>query len=335
MTDTRTTHRRRLLGSCALSLAALALPSWGQTPAASDWPTKPVRLMVPAAAGTAPDIMARVLGERLAKLWGQPVVVDNKPGAGGVIGMTAAKNGERDSHGFAFVPAFVITLTPYMYRPTSVDMVRDFTGVAMVGVSPMMAAVRADSPANTLADVIQEARRNPDRFVVATTFQYSVPNLTADLLAKAAGVPLRAVPFTASGQSISAVVNGDAQLVLDGIPPLEGMVKGGRLKPVATFSEERLPKRGQIPTAAETYPGLFVSGWFGVLAPTGTSARAMERVHRDLSAVLAQADVIERLDGFGVYPKPMSQAQFGEYWTKERLRWEQVLRDVNAQPIRE
>lgn len=334
MKNHQMTHRRLLMSGCALGLAALALPSWGQAPAA-DWPTKPVRLMVPAAAGTAPDIMARVLGERLAKLWGQPVVVDNRPGAGGVIGMTAARNAERDSHGFAFVPASVITLTPYMYRPTSVDMVRDFTGVAMVGVSPMMAAVRADSTANTLADIVQEARRNPDKFVVATTFQYSVPHLTAELLSKAAGVPLRAVPFASSGQSITAVVNGDAQLVLDGIPPLEGMVKGGRLKPLATFSEERLPKRGQIPTAAETYPGLFVSGWFGVLAPTGTQPRAMERVHRDLSAVLAQPDVIERLDGFGVYPRPMSQAQFGEFWTRERLRWEQLLRDVNAQPIKE
>lgn len=335
MNPFRLNHRQFLIGGCALSLAALAIPSWSQTAPPAEWPTKPVRMMVPAAAGTAPDIMARVLGEKLAKLWGQPVVVDNRPGAGGIIGMTAAKNAERDSHGFAFVPASVITLTPYMYRPTNVDMVRDFTAVAMVGVSPMMAAVRADSPASTLANVIQDARRNPDKFVVATTFQYSVPHLTAELLSKAAGVPLRAVPFTTSGQSVSAVVNGDAHLVLDGIPPLEGMVKGGRLKPLATFSEERLPQRGHIPTAAETYPGLVVSGWFGVLAPTGTHPRAMERVHRDLGAVLAQPDVIERLDGFGVYPKPMSQSQFAEFWNQERSRWEQVLRDVNAQPIKE
>ena len=329
-----TPHRTRLhlIGGMALAIAALTQPVWAQS---TDWPTKPVRMMVPAAAGTAPDIMARVIGDRLAKIWGQPVVIDNKPGAGGVIGMVTAKNAERDSHGFAFVPASVITLTPYMYRPTNVDIVKDFTGVALVGVGPMMAAVRADSPMNTLADVIQEARRNPDKFVVATTFAYSVPHLTAELLSKAAGVPLRAVPFTASGQSMSAVVNGDAQLVLDGIPPLEGMVKGGRLKAVGIFSEERMPKRTQIPTAAETYPGLVVNGWFGVLAPTGTSTPAMARMHRDLATVLAQPEVIERLDGFGVYPKPMSQAQFGEYWHKERMRWEQILRDVNAQPVKD
>ncbi len=323
--------RLHLLGGMALALATLAQPVWAQ----SDWPTKPVRMLVPAAAGTAPDIMARVIGEKLAKMWGQPVVVDNKPGAGGVIGMVTAKNAERDNHNFVFVPASVITLTPYMYRPTNVDIVKDFTGVSLVGVGPMMAAVRADSPMNTLADVIREAKRDPDKFVVATTFQYSVPHLTAELLSKAAGVPLRAVPFTSSGQSITSVVGGDTQLILDGIPPLEAMVKGGKLKAVGIFSEERMPRRTQIPTAAETYPGLVVNGWFGVLAPTGTSPKAMERVHKDLATVLAQADVIERLDGFGVYPKPMSQAQFSEFWTKERLRWEQVLRDVNAQPVKE
>jgi tripartite-type tricarboxylate transporter receptor subunit TctC len=336
MTPQDPTRRRPWLGACALAaLATLAPSAWSQPDKAADWPSKPVRLVVPAAAGTAPDIMARLLGERLSKIWGQPVIIDNKPGAGGVIGMTAIKNAERDSHAFAFVPASVITLTPYMYRPTTVDMARDFTAVGMVAIGPMLAAVRADSPANTLAEVIQEARRNPDKFVVATTFQYSVPHLTAELLSKAAGVPLRAVPFTASGQSISAVMNGDAQLVLDGIPPLEAMVKGGRLKAIAAFSEERLPKRGQLPTVAETYPGLVVNGWFGVLAPTGTQVRAIERFNKDLATVLAQPDVIERLDGFGVYPKPMAPAQFADFWNKERQRWEQVLRDVNAQPVQQ
>jgi tripartite-type tricarboxylate transporter receptor subunit TctC len=327
--------RRTLLSALAAGLSVVAGSAWAQASAPAEWPTKPVRLLVPAAAGTAPDILARVLGERLARIWGKPVVVDNRPGAGGVIGMVAAKNGERDHHGLVFTPASVITLTPYMYRPTHVDIANDFTAVAMVGMSPMMAAVRGDSPHNTLADVLQEAKRNPDKFVVATTFQYSVPHLAAEMLAKASGVPLRAVPFSGSSQSMSAVVNGDAQLVLDGIPPLDAMVKGGRLKPVAVFSEERLPKRGQIPAVSENFPGLNVGGWFGVLAPKGTSAAAMARVHADMATVLAQPDVIERLDSFGVYPKPMSQAQFATFWNQERLRWEQVLRDVNAQPVKE
>ncbi|MES2536911.1 MAG: tripartite tricarboxylate transporter substrate binding protein [Pseudomonadota bacterium] len=324
------TNRRTTLALAAALITTVCTSAWSQT---ADWPTKPVRLLVPAAAGTAPDIMARVLGERLSKIWQQPVVVDNRPGAGGVIGMTAVKNADRDSHGFVFAPASIFTLTPYMYKTSQVDIVRDFTAVAMVGLSPMMAAVSATSPANSLADLIRMAQRDPNKFVVATTFQYSFPHLAAEMLSKAAGVPLRAVPFTNSTQSMSAVVNGDAQMVIDGVPPLDPMIKGNRLKAVAMFSEERLPKRAQLATVAETYPSMVVNGWFGVLAPTGTSARAIERVNRDLATVLSQADVIERLDGLGVYPKVMTQPQFADFWIKERTRWEQVLRDVGAQPL--
>lgn len=322
-------------GVGALAAFALAHTAGAQGPQPAGWPANPVRMMVPAGAGTAPDIIARVVGDKLSRIWGQPVIIDNKPGAGGVIGMTAVKNAERDSHGFVFTPAFALTTTQYMYRPAKLDIARDFSAVALVGVSPMMAVVRADSPFNTLADVIKQARRDPDHFVVATTSHYTVPHLTAALLAKAAGVPLRSVPFTASSQSVSAVVNGDAQLVLDGIPPLDGMIKGGRLKAIAIFSEERLPKRPQLATVSETYPGLAVNGWFGIVAPAGTQARAIERVNRDIATVLALPDVIERLETLGVYPRPMDQTQFADFWRKERQRWEQVLRDIGAQPLKD
>lgn len=318
--------------ACALGVMLLAHAAWGQGSPAANWPSKPVHMMVPAGAGTAPDIIARVVGDKLAKMWGQPVIIENKPGAGGVIGLSAVKNASRDSHGFVFTPAFALTTTQYMYRPANMDIARDFSAVALVGVSPLMAAVRADSPFNTLSDAIKAARRDPDRFVVATTSQYTLPHLTAVLLGKAAGVPLRSVPFAASAQSVSAVVNGDAQLILDGIPPLEGMVKGGRLKSIALFSEERLPKQPQLPNAAEGYPGLVINGWFGVVAPRGTNPRAVERLHRDIGTVLTQPDVIERMETLGVYPRPMSQAQFAEFLNKERQRWEQVLRDIDARP---
>jgi tripartite-type tricarboxylate transporter receptor subunit TctC len=290
---------------------------------------------MPAAAGTAPDIMARILGDKLGKIWGQSVLVDNRPGAGGVVGMAAARNAERDDHTLVLAPASVLTMTQYMYRPTQVDIPKDFTAVSLVAIGPMMMAVAADSPINTLADLIAAARKDPAKFVVATTFQYSVPHLTADMLSKAAGVPLRSVPFTASAQSISAVINGDAQVVIDGIPPLEAMVKGGRLKAIAAFGETRLPGRPQLPAVSETFPAMVVNGWFGVMAPTGTSPAVVAKVHRDMATVLAQPDVIERLDGFGVYPRPMSTAQFASFWGQERQRWEKALDDVGAQPVRQ
>jgi tripartite-type tricarboxylate transporter receptor subunit TctC len=318
----------RSIALCA-ALCAAAL-SHAQQPA---WPAQLVRLMVPGAAGTAPDIMARLLGEKLARIWNQAVVIENKAGAGGLIGFQAVKNGERDDHAFVFAPASAYVLTPYMFKSNTVDIVRDFAPVAMVGMSPMMAAVSIDSPANTLADVLALAKKDPDKFVVSTTAQFTVPHLAVDMISKASGVPLRAIPYSSSGQSISSVLAGDGQLLIDGVPPIDPMIKGKRLKAVAIFSEARVANRPQLPTASETYPSLVINGWFGIVAPRGTSAAAIERVNRDLAVVLAMPDVVERLDSLGVYPRTMSPAQFGEYWAEERTRWEKVLKDVGAQPL--
>lgn len=325
------TARRRQLITLAAGLT-LATASWAQQ---GNWPTKPVRFVVPAAAGTAPDIAARLIGEKLGKIWGQSVVIDNKPGAGGVLGMSTARSAERDGYTMVLAPASVLTMTQYMYRPPQMDIAKDFTAVSMVAIGPMMMAVAANSPMNSLSDVLAAARREPDKFVVATTFQYSVPHLAADMLSRATGVPLRSVPFSTSGQSMTAVVSGDAQLVIDGIPPLEAMIKGGRLKPVAVFGESRIPGRPQLPTVAESYPSMVINGWFGVVAPTGTPAAIVEKVHRDMATVLAQPDIVERLDGFGVYPRPMSSAQFATFWDQERQRWEKALKDVGAQPVQQ
>jgi len=319
-------------------VALLALPALlastvtpAQTTAA--WPNRAVRLVVPGAAGVAPDIMARLLGEQLSKLWNQPVVVENRPGAGGLIGFQAVKTGVRDDHVFVFAPASAYVLTPYMFKSQSVDIVQDFAPVAMVGISPMMAAVAADSPANTLADALALAKKDPDKFVVSTTAQYTVPNLAVDMISKASGVPLRAIPYTASGQSISSVLGGDAPMLIDGVPPIDPMIKGKKLKAVAIFSETRLPNRPDLPAAAETWPSLVINGWFGVVAPRGTSSAAIERVNKDLATVLAMPEIVERLDTLGVYVKTMTPAQFGTYWAAERTKWEKVLKDVGAQPV--
>lgn len=324
------TFRCQLTAACALATLALAAgTASAQTPA---WPTKAVRLMVPSPAGTAPDIIARVMGDKLSKAWGQPVIVENRPGAGGTIGLGAIKNGVQDDHTFAFVPASIITLSTYMYKSTQVDAVRDFVPVALVAEGPMMMVVNVSSPANSLADVVAMAKKNPDAFVVTSPSMYSVPHLTGDLLAKAAGVPMRAVPYANSGAAIAAVMNNDAQLVIDGIPPIDPMVKGGKLKAIAVFSDGRLPNRPQLAAVNETYPGMVVNGWFGVIAPKGTSDKAIERVNRDVVQIARTPELTERFDAFGVYAKNLTPVQFGKYWNDDRQRWEKVLQDVGAKP---
>jgi len=324
-----TRHTLRILAAWLLALAATLAAAQPSAP----WPSRSVRLIVPGAAGVAPDIMARLVGEQLSKIWNQPVVVENRPGAGGLIGFQAAKTGAKDDHTFIFAPASAYVLTPYMFKSQSVDIVQDFIPVAMIGISPMMAAVAADSPANTLADALAMAKKAPDKFVVSTTAQYTVPNLAVDMISKASGVPLRAIPYTASGQSISSVLGGDAPMLIDGVPPIDPMIKGKKLKAVAIFSETRLPNRPDLPAAAETYPSLVINGWFGVVAPALVPRGAIERVNKDLATVLAMPDIVERFDTLGVYVKTMTPAQFGDYWSGERTKWEKVLKDVGAQPV--
>ena len=219
-----TAFNRRAALAAACITALIGSTAMAQAPAPAAWPTKAVRIWVPSPAGTAPDIMARVVGDRLSKTWGQPVIIENRPGAGGMIGLAAIKNGPQDDHTFAFVAASVLTLSPYMFKTSQGDVTRDFVPVALVGESPMMLAVSASSPANSLADVVAMAKKDGDKFVVTSPFIYSVPHLAGEVLAKAAGVPMRAVPYANSGAAIAAVMNNDAQVVIDGIPPIEPMV---------------------------------------------------------------------------------------------------------------
>ena len=323
-------HNRR--NSLILTLALTAACCWGSSALAQAWPTKPVHLIVPSPAGTAPDIVARVMGDKLSKAWGQPVIVENRPGAGGMIGLSAIKSGAQDDHTFAFVPASTITLSPYMFKSAQVDVVRDFVPVALVAEGPMMMAVSAASPVNSLADVMAMAKKNPDNFVVTSPFLYSVPHLAGEVLSRAAGVPMRSVPYSNSGAAIAAVMNNDAQIVIDGIPPIDPMVKGGKLKAIAVFSEGRLPNRPQLATVAETYPGMVINGWFGIIAPKGTSDKAIERVNRDVVEVARTPELTEPFDAFGVYARNLTPAQFGKYWNDDRLRWEKVLQDIGAKP---
>lgn len=322
---------RRLALSTLTAASLLATGGvWAQAPA---WPTRPVKFIVPAPAGTAPDIAARIVGERLARIWNQPVVVDNRPGAGGIVGFAAIKNADKDDHQFAFVPASALTLSPYMFKSSAVDIVKDFAPVAFIGESPMVLAVNAASPLNSFKDLLAEARRSPDTLVVASPVLNSVPHLTTLMLQKQSSTKLRPVPYPGSSQSNTAVMSNEAQIVIDGLPALDALVKGGRLRALATFSEKRISSLPNVPTVAETFPGFVVNGWFGVVAINGMSPAIIDRVNRDIGTVILQPEVVEKFNTFALFPKPMPAADFGAFVAGERMRWEQVLRAAGVQPV--
>ena len=327
-------QRRLALIGAAVASASAVLPAFAQqTPPSWTWPTRPVRFVVPSPAGTAPDIAARIVGDRLSKMWGQSVIVENRAGAGGLVAFTAMKGIEKDEYQFAFVPASSVTLSAYMYKSNNVSITKDLTPVAFIGESPMVLAVSDSSPYNTLADLLAAGKKNPDTIVVASPLEYSVPHLTTTMLSKVTGSQLRSIPFAGSTQAAAAVVGGDAQVVIDGLAPLDAMVKGKRLKVLATFSAKRMSTQPDWPAVSETYPDMVVNGWFGVFAMTGMNPKIIDKVNRDVSAVIVQPDVMAQFAQLALFSRPLSTPAFTDYVASERTRWGNALHDVGAQPV--
>lgn len=313
----------KVLAHLAAAAAALLLSPGA---CADGWPVKPVRVVLPTAAGSAPDVIARLLGERLGQLWKQPVIVENKPGASGVIGISAFKQAPADQHGFLLAQAAVIAVTPRTLANPRFDVDADMTPIALVALSPMMILARQEFGANTLAEAFALARSDRQPITVAATGQYSIPHLSAEYIRKAAGLDVNIVSFGSTGGALNALVNGDAQLMVDGIPGVGAMRQSGRIKALATTASERLPGEPKLPTLAETLPGSpELSGWFVLFGRKNASAEVVERVNRDVRQVLQDPRLAARFVELGVFPRALTPAETARFVADERQRWGRVL----------
>jgi tripartite-type tricarboxylate transporter receptor subunit TctC len=327
-----TSPLRRLLalGLAGAVIAGIGVPARAQTPAPA-WPNKPVRLIVPFPAGAAPDVIARLLAERLTVQWGQTVIVDNKPGAGGITGMSALVQSAPDGTTIGFVPAAVATLTPHLFKNPQFNLDTQLVPVGAVGTSPMMIVVPQASTVTTLAELISTAKAQPGKLNFAAAQTNSLPHLTGEMLARATGTVFAPIPYSGSAAATTALLSGEAALTVDGLPALTQYVKAGKLRALAVTSRERLPGFESIPTANETVRGFESVGWFGLFAPTGTPAAVVEQVNRDLNKVLAQPALVARLAEFGVYPQPGSIKAFDDFLQAQRVAWKKVVNELGLQ----
>ena len=327
VTSAASALRRALVPALAALLALTAAATQAQT-----WPNKPVRLIVPFPAGAAPDVVARLVGDRLASAWGQAVVVDNRPGAGGIPGMSALVRSGNDGYTLGFVPAAVATLTPHLYKNPQFNIDTDVVPVANVGISPMMVVVSSASNIASLAELVTQAKAQPGKLNFSAAQTNSVPHLTGEMLGRAAGMSLATIPYSGSPAAITALLAGDAIMTVDGLPALTQHVKGGKLRALAVTSRERLPGFENVPTVAETFPGFESLGWFMIFAPAGVPASVVEQVNRDVNKVLAQPDLIARFAEFGVYPKPGTPKAASDFLQEQRAVWKKVVTDMGLQP---
>jgi tripartite-type tricarboxylate transporter receptor subunit TctC len=320
------------LGRLAMGVALLGLAAVSANLQAETWPSRPVKIIVPAPTGVAPDIIARLIAERISTPLGQQFVVENYAGAGGIPGMSRFVRSAPDGHTFALVAASTVTLTPYLFKNPQFDVDRDLTPVAAAGTSPMMIAVGAKTGITSLADLIARAKGKPGALNFGYPLKNSVPDLTGAMLNRAAGIEITPVIYNGSVAEVAAALSGEATGTIDGLPPLVGQVKAGTLRAIAVTSLKRLPGYEQVPTVAETFPGFESIGWFAVFALKGTAPDVVSRLNKEINAAIQMPDVVERLAVLGVYPNPGTPDQLSAFLTAQRKQWKTVIDSVGLEP---
>lgn len=322
----RLTSMRNFLPAVLTTLAIAFVPAQAQT-----WPSKPVRMIVPAGSGAAPDVIARLLSDKLAAIWGQGVVVENRPGAGGIPGMSALARSDKDGYTIGFVPAAMGTITPLVFKNPQFNPDTDLMSVATVGTSPLMLVTPTSTGIQSLSDLAKTAKANPGKVNFAAPQLNSLPHLAGEMLSKTGGMGLFTVPYPAPPVAINAVLAGDATLTADGVPSLIGHIRGGKLKALAVTSAQRLPGL-DIPTVAETYPGFEIIGWFQIIVPAGTPSAVSEKINRDVNRIMQQPDMVGRLADMGIYPRVDSLTGAKEFFVEQQKAMKKLVTELGIQP---
>ncbi len=308
----------------ALLLAPLLAAAAPET-----FPARPIKIIVGYSAGGAVDIVARSIGQRLSVSLGQPVIVDNKPGAGTNIAVKALIDSKPDGYTL-MLAANALAANMALYQPPPFDTDRDITPVALVGRVPVVIAENADSPYTTLASLVKAAKDHPGTINFATPGNGSTPHMAMELFARTAGISLTHVPYKGGAQAITDVLGGQVPLIAVNAVEIMPHVKSGKLRALVSMSAARSPALPDTPTVAESgYPGFEASVWYAVIAPKGTPKAIVDTLNAEVRKALEFPDVKERLAVVGGEISPATPEQTGAMIHAERVRYEKLVRDAN------
>ena len=313
-------------------IAATALAMTPLLSVAQSWPAKPIKMIVPAQAGAAPDVVARLLADRLGTALGQSVFIDNKPGAGGIPGMSALARSVNDGYTIGFVPAAMATITPLVYKNPQFNPDNELQPIATVGISPLILVTQAGNGINSLSDLARNAKANPGKLNFAAPQPNSLPHLAGEMVSKAGNMGLFTVPYPGPPAAITAVLSGDATLTADGVPGLVQHIKAGKLRALGVTSAKRLPGFDDVPAVAETYPGFEAIGWFQIFVPTGTSPAIVDALNREINKITQAPELVARLGELGVYPRQDSVAVAKDFFASQQKAMKKLVTDLGVQP---
>ena len=299
---------------------------------AQTYPSRPVKVIVGYAAGGAVDIVARVVGQQIAIGLGQPVIVDNRPGAATNIAVKALIESPPDGYTL-LLAANALAANPALFQPPPFDLARDIVPVSLVGSVPVVIAASATSSLTSVAQLVAAARAQPQTVTYASPGNGSTPHLAFELFERAAGISLIHVPYKGGAPAITDVIGGHVQVLAVNALEVQPQVKAGKLRILAVLSRKRSPMLPDVPTIAESgYAGFEASVWYGFVAPAGTPKQVIARLHAEVQKALASSEVRERLSSAGGEVIPASTEQFAAMIEAERLRYEKLIREAGIKP---
>ncbi len=319
-----------LVGRRALLLGSLI--GFFATPAlAQDWPTKPIRMIVPFPPGGGTDIISRVIANKLGESLKQVIVVENKPGAGGNIGIDLTAKASPDGYTIVMGQTSNLAINATLYPKLPYDPVKDLVPVALVADAPLALVVRANSPFRTLGDALAAARAKPGELSFASPGNGTVAHLTGELMQKAAAIKLLHVPYKGSAPALTDLLGGQIDLFMASVPTALGQIKGGKIRALAVSSAKRAPNLPDVPTIGEAgLQGFDATTWWGILAPAGTPPAIIARLNKDINAALATPEVREKIAIEGGGALGGDTETFARILKSDLDRWSEIVKSSGA-----
>ena len=334
--------RRRTLAAaasataCAALLAVAGLPAaiaqTAPAPAPAAYPTKQITIVVPASPGGAIDLAARLIGQKLTEAWGQPVVVDNRAGATGIIGTDLVAKSPPDGHMLVLV-ASSHAINPSMVKKLPFDTVKGFEPVALTHVVPLVLIVSPELPVKSVAELVAYGKANPGKLSFASSGNGGAPHFSGELFKSMTGLDLTHVPYKGSTLAHPDLISGRTSLMFDTVAAANVQIKAGRLRALAVTTARRSSVLPDVPTMQEAgIAGYETSTWGGLLAPAGTPAATVARLNAEVARILAMPDVRKTFQDNGIEPGGGSPRQFGDFIATEMVKWAKVAKDAGIQP---
>ncbi|WP_458766456.1 tripartite tricarboxylate transporter substrate binding protein [Cupriavidus basilensis] len=325
-------HTKPIARALAGIAAALALAAPATHAAEASYPTKTITIVVPASPGGAIDLVARLVGQKMTEAWGQSVVVDNRPGATGIIGTDLVAKSAPDGYMLALV-ASSHAINPSMVKKLPFDTIKSFEPVALTHVVPLMLVVSPSLPVTSVKELIAYGKANPGKLSFASSGSGGAPHFSGELFKSMTGIDMVHIPYKGSTLAHPDLTSGRVSLMFDTVAAIGPQVKGGKVRPLAVTTAKRSSAAPQVPTMAQAgLPGYETSTWGGVLAPAGTPKAVVDKLNAEINKALSSPDVRERLQNAGIEPAGGTPAQFASFLQVEMGKWAKVAKDAGIQP---